>query len=676
MASQVSSDRALMAALQANNPFEKPPVVKEQNIWGDSFPDVASLNAHASNAVFEALAKVRSSDSNLDKVTSIVFIADRGVGKSHIIKRIRKQIQAEGHSLFVYASADKYGDLDLVNCSFQQSVASSLEQLGAEDISQWQEIATLMVSEALETSNSQAKVSSASGLVAKFDTAYQNSRIRGRDLIADLTKAIRRVKPNADAYIVRAILWTLSEERGPLAVKWLAGEQLDAQDALDLRLPPNQQGDKEKEAHALSVVSKILSIAGEYRTVCICFDELDTITANALGFPTATVIADLVRKLFTALQQSEKGKGAVMLTVLLPDIWRGLKQDADVSAKDKVATDGEAINLSNADLNSVTELVSLWLSSFYTARNLIPPTPIYPFEQADLVEYSKGRPYMREVLKWCASYINKKVESFTPEEAKKTPTERFDFAYKNALEQIADDYLDDNGAIASTLSFCFQRITDIDRIKDTPIENVVVKGIEEVTPKSKNSGYINFKLIGIENEEPVTIGIEVLQQTHGLSVGAGFRRLLDYETFGLTRGCLVRSRERKLMRNWDSYEYYQQLIGKGGEWVDLKEDQIKPLLALHYVYEHHEKFDLSIKRLDSFAFVQKLLLNNELIKEILSKPEGALAEDSLEGNELQPLHSEEERQEIAASLSESLDMSSEEEEQLDLEPALVDLEVA
>ncbi len=56
-----------MAALQANNPFEKPPVVKEQNIWGESFPDVASLNAHASDAVFKALDKVRSSDSSLDK---------------------------------------------------------------------------------------------------------------------------------------------------------------------------------------------------------------------------------------------------------------------------------------------------------------------------------------------------------------------------------------------------------------------------------------------------------------------------------------------------------------------------------------------------------------------------------------------------------------------------------
>ena len=210
-----------------------------------------------------------------------------------------------------------------------------------------------------------------------------------------------------------------------------------------------------------------------------------------------------------------------------------------------------------------------------------------------------------KLIKWCASYVNKKVESFTPPDEEKTPTEKFNLAYDNALKHFTEGYLDDNDAIAAALSFCFQKIIDIKYISGTPIENVILQSIEEVTPKSKNGGYINFKIVGTENEQPVTIGVEVLQQTHGLTVGAGFRRLLERETFGLSRGCLVRSRERKLKRNWDSYEYYQQLLEQGGEWVDLTTDEIKPLLALQYVYEHHEKFDLSTKRLDSFTFVKK-----------------------------------------------------------------------
>ena len=91
----------------------------------------------------------------------------------------------------------------LINCSFQQSVAASLEQQGSEGVSQWQEIAALMVIEALKASNPEAKIPSTADLVAKFDKAYQKSRMRGRDLVADLTKAIRRIRPSVDPYIIR-----------------------------------------------------------------------------------------------------------------------------------------------------------------------------------------------------------------------------------------------------------------------------------------------------------------------------------------------------------------------------------------------------------------------------------------------------------------------------------------
>ena len=50
--SNASAEPAILAALSANNPFERPPIVKEQNIWGESFPDIPSLNAAASDTVF------------------------------------------------------------------------------------------------------------------------------------------------------------------------------------------------------------------------------------------------------------------------------------------------------------------------------------------------------------------------------------------------------------------------------------------------------------------------------------------------------------------------------------------------------------------------------------------------------------------------------------------------
>jgi hypothetical protein len=630
------------------------------------------LNAHASDAVFQTLQKVGAASSSLEKVASIVITADRGLGKTHIIRRIRKKVQADNSTLFIYASADKYSDLDFINSAFQRSVAESLEQMGGDQVTQWQEVASLLVADALKHSNPKATIPAPPDLVSKFDIAFQNSLAKGKNLVNDLTKAVRKIKPEADPYITRAVIWTLSEERGAIAVKWLAGESLETQDAVDMRLPINNRSDKERELDALSTVAKILSLIGEYRTVLVCFDELDTIGADENGYPVEMVIMDLVKRLFDSIHQSGTGKGVVILSVIIPDLWRNLQATRDASsAKICTAFKGSPVELKYVNPESVVELVSLWLNDFYKARNFNPPSPVYPFDEKELLDFGKGKPHVREALSWCAAKLPQKIEEILPSSPEKplTPTEKFEIAYQQALEAFSGEHLEDNELIASALQFAFEKIISLEKIGSAPIEGVLLKEIAEVTPRSKNSGYLNFKVVGTENEETVSIGIGVLQQTYGLSVGAGFKRLLDYETFDLSRGCLVRSRERKLKRNWDSYQYYQQLVEKGGEWVDLKEEEIKPLLALKYVYDHHEKFDLTIKRLDSFAFVQKLLVDSPLVKEILSKPEGQVYEESLEGQELEHLHSEEECEEIAAHLEEALaDTSNEDvEEAPDLE---------
>ena len=648
---KASAEADILTALDANNPFERPPVVKEQNIWGESFPDIPSLNAKASDSLFAALKKVRDADSSLEKVTSLVFTADRGVGKSHVIKRIRRRLQATSEGLFIYASADRYGDLSLINSLFQQSIAESLEQPGSEGVTQWQEVATLMVAEALRANRPTAKVPAPPDLVKRFDRVYQDKRAKDRDLVSDLTRAIRKLKPSADAYILRAIIWTLSEERGSLAVKWLAGEQLDAQDAADLRLPANRKSESEANASAPTTIAKILSLIGEYRTVVICFDELDTIAADENGFTTAFVILDLIKRLFDSVGQSERAKGIITLTVLLPNLWRQVKQSKDASSE-KISAYGKPIDLEYLNAETAIELCALTLSKFYEKKKLTAPDPIYPFSEEEIAAFGKGRPSAREALKWFALQLNEKLKAVEPPSL--SPTERFEKAYQNALEQFDLEDLETNDATASALEFCFRKIAGSDRLKDKPIEGVLVKSVEEITPKSKNNDRLHFKVIGEEDGESVVIGVGVVQETHGRSVAAVFRRLLDKETFGLSRGCLVRSRDRKIKRSWDSYEYYQQLIAQGGEWVGLKPEEIKPLLALKYVYDRHEKFDLTTKRLDSFAFIRNLLQSNPLIEEILSRPEGLVATEALEGNELQRLSDDVNLDDLEADLSNSL----------------------
>ena len=456
---------------------------------------------------------------------------------------------------------------------------------------------------------------------------------KGKDLVGELTKAIRRLKPGVDPYIVQAIVWTLSEERGSLAVKWLAGEQLEAQDAADLRLPPNNKTEEEVNAFAPTMIAKLLSLLGEYKSVVVCFDELDTIAADTNGFTPVFVIFDLVKRLFDSVSQSKEAKGLVTLTVVLPDLWRQIEQ-AKFASSEKISAHGKPIDLELLNSETIKELAALTLNRFYSKKRLVPPHELFPFVKEDLTAFGKGRPTPRESLKWLASKLN---ETLAGHVKPVSPSERLERAYQNALTQFDSDDLDSNDQVAAALRFGFEKIIEIDRLREQPIEGVVLRKVEDITPRAKNNGRLNFKIAVEEGGEAVVIGIGVLQESHGLSVGAGFRRLLDLDTFRLSRGCLVRSRDRKIKRNWDSFEYYQQLVAAGGEWVDLKVDEIKPLFALQYVYEHHEKFDLTIKRLDSFAFVRNLLRQSLLIKEILSRPEGIVVEEALEGDELQRL---------------------------------------
>ncbi len=655
--SKASTAADIFAALTAINPFEKPPIVREQNIWGESFPDVPALNAVASDSLFEAMKKVQAAESISEKVTSMVFTAEKGVGKSHVIKRIRHRLQATGEGTFIYASADKYGDLNYVDALFQQSVAESLDQLGSEGVTQWQEVAALMVARAIRASNAQATILAARDLVSRFDQVYHNSRARNRDLVSDLSQAIRRLKPNTDLYLLRAIIWTLSEERGSLAVKWLAGEPLSTQDAADLRLPVQRQAESERNASALSFLCKILAWVSEYKPLVVCFDELDTLVTNDDGYTTVMMILDLVKRLAGAVGQFEGSNGIVILTVMQPDSWRQMKLTRAYSSE-KISSYGKPISLDYLNADTMCDLVTVTLQRFYEKKGLIAPTPIYPFDVEELSVYGKGKPFPREALTWLATKLNEKIEGFSPPIVVLPPMERFKQAYESAIAQFEEINLDSNELIASALSFSFQKITELSSTKDQLIAGVLVKAIEEVTPKRQNSGWLNFKLVGEENDELVVIGIAVLQQTHGLSVGAGFRRLLDTETFGLSRGCLVRSRDRKIQRSWDSYGYYQQLVANGGEWVDLTIEDIKPLMALQYVYEHHEKLDLSLKRLDSFAFVRKLLQQNPLIIEILSRPEGLVVEAALEGEALQPLNEDVDPQDFDEDLLRSLEAES------------------
>ncbi|MGA9381667.1 MAG: hypothetical protein WBV73_23135, partial [Phormidium sp.] len=194
MTNSHSSISDLKKAIESQNPFDRSLIVRSHDVWEQSFPDVPSINSHASDAVFQAIGQIRAGQRS---VIGITIKAEKGLGKSHLISRIRSRLLIEGDCFFAYMSEVDYGDLNRINSNFLNTLTSSLKQPGNQGVMQWQELATALVNEATN------KDYSPQHLISRFPGALaQNS-----GLVDSLTERILQVKPNIEnPYLIQAIL--------------------------------------------------------------------------------------------------------------------------------------------------------------------------------------------------------------------------------------------------------------------------------------------------------------------------------------------------------------------------------------------------------------------------------------------------------------------------------------
>ncbi|MCC5649750.1 hypothetical protein LC609_07820 [Nostoc sp. XA013] len=595
--------------IRNQNPFAGHIVVRPQQIWGKSFPDVPSINVHASNAVFDAVDKVRKRQR---ETVGITITAEKGLGKSHIISRIRHRLQAEDSSLFIYMS--KYDNLNQIKSLFLQSVASSLRAFGSQKVMQWQEIAAALINEAKQWEYTpQQYINMYPGWLSKHSTKA----------IVHLTESVLKVKPEiTNPYIVKAILWTLSPVHINYASYWLSGLELAQSQAEEMGLPNPKNEDR--EAEALSTVRQILDITSNYRVPVICFDELDIADAADNGFLAAQVIANLVKDLYNSLKQG------VLLLAMYPRTWEDqIKALPEAEAVvDRLASeqaDRQPIALKYLNSDDIVALVSQWLQDFYEEHQQTPPHPLYPFDETKLRELGKSRPTVRSVLKWCAEnfvpneiIIDNPTKSTTKTTTTWTSTTihpikpYFDNELAN-VEASIDSLIEEEATIANALWLAFNSL-----IGET-VEGVTIEDIEEIKASAADDGYIDFRIV--DTNRKVRIGVTVVQQD-GRFIGAALKRLIDYKKFELTRGCLVRSKNINPGAALAKQHLRILLKEKGGEWVGLQSQDIQPLLAIYFVWSNRDSYELTEEEVFDFIEQKQLAINNPLVREILSDPSG------------------------------------------------------
>lgn len=612
MSSSSSSIEDLINAIKSQNPFDRPLVVRSQDVWGKSFPDVLSLNAHASDAVFEAIEKVRSGQR---QIVGITITAEKGLGKSHLISRIRHRLQVDGRALFVYMS--ECGDLNRIKTEFLRTLTSSLKQIGSQGVNQWQELATALVNEAYNNSFTCKEL-------------FPEERAKDLRIVDYLRDKVLLIKPDIEnPDIITAIMWTLSPDPGYqlYAINWLSGKNLPQSKADALGLP-NSSTQEDKEAESFNTVRQLLDLISDYKPIVVCFDELDVAECSEAGFTKAQVTASLAKDLYNSIQRG------VLLTAMYPETWTH-QVKALPYAEAVVDRIGEKIfDLRYLNSDDVVALVSQWLKDFYSEKGLTPPHPVYPFDEGKLRELGKEKPIVRRVLKWCAENFILPIDSTpildatTEPEPTRETKQPVQSAHDNelaALESTVENYMDDKATLANALRLGFSKL-----IGQT-VEQVQIEEITEVKAKSADKGYLDFKIVGKENEKVVKIGVAVLQESGGRIIQATLKRLINYQKFDLTRGCLVRSKD--ISSNAAvARAYLSQLLSPelGGEWARLRIEDIKPLLALMRVQKAREDYELSEDQINDFIVQKRIAIDNNLIHEILSDPSGQIPDDVID----------------------------------------------
>lgn len=605
---QSSSPENLNELISKKNPFNRELIVKKQNVLGKNFPDVPSINAHASNAVFTAIDEICQEQ----RVVGITIQAEKGLGKTHLISRIRHQLQEKGGALFVYIA--EYNDLNSIKPEFLKNLVFSLKEEGSKKVSQWQELATALVSEAKNKNIDPIK------LVNKFNQLLE----RKSSLVDELTDEILGIKPEIDnPDLVKAILWTLDKRYAPYAYKWLSGKSIPQSKAEKMDLP--NDSDEDKQAESFDTTCQLLDLISDYNPLVICFDQLEGTDISDGGYTKAQVIATFAMDLYNSM------KRGIIVTALYPEIWVSQIRAITFAEAliDRIGERVVALDYLNSD--RVVDLVGQYLDEYYQENQLTPPNRVYPFAENKLKELGKQRATARDVLQWCQKnwrLPTEEDEDNTDEDKtgiSETLERSFDcnkveLAYKSELENIdSEESLENETKIAKALVFGFQQM-----IGQT-LEGVNIQEIEPtVSPKNK---YINLKVIGEENGQKVKIGVAVMQASAGRTVTAGLSHLSDYNKYDLTRGCLVRSKQISPNAR-KAHDNLQELLGqKGGEWVALKEEEVKPLIAIHSVYTTREEREISEAEIFEFITQNNLVVDNPLLLEILSDPSGEVPEN-------------------------------------------------
>ncbi|AGP39599.1 hypothetical protein [Sorangium cellulosum] len=407
-----------MDALKAFEAIDFQSTQNLDSVWQDPRYDVPSLHQRGRR---EVLAKVRSMAESQETGSPLgwVFVGPAGIGKTHMLSAIRREIFKVPASFVLVHMTDVHDFWETVLLGFIDSLQ---RPAGATDRTQGQLIVQHIAA--------QVRGGDGSAMTRELATLRPPKLVNEMDALVQGLGRAHRAQTLKHADTLRALVLLNSDdmELSNLGYAWLQGHGVDESDMkkFDFNI---------REKRPSAVVEGLSWLTSLRCPTVIAIDHLDAIVTEHHLLADASSVPDehTARQIISRNIIESVGRGLMelrdvtrrTLTVVacLYETWDKMKATALKSTTHRYEDPRILVNLS--DVAMAEDLVSARLDDGYKRVGFTPPYRRWPFAPSAFASISDGGKSPRDLLRRCEQHRRKclddervsELTSFVAEEA-------------------------------------------------------------------------------------------------------------------------------------------------------------------------------------------------------------------------------------------------------------------
>lgn len=319
--------------------------------WSDDFVDLATLNAGASEAIEEAIGKLRTTareEPRALRSTSLVVVGSPGAGKTHLFARVRRRTGPR--AVFVHIRPLVHAEMSprFLLGEIVSQLANSTQGLP--------QVSALVGSFLAHLGGA------ATSFPTTFLEAYEHMPERAREerLDADLERALELWPALDESYLAR--LLRVPFAKGPTRralLAWLQGRDCDVAQLQRIGATASLSEDVAPVA-----IRTLAMVAAPGAPIVLVFDQLENLVENGAAGARLLAYAHLTSELVDTV------RGLTLVHLALDTEWdRGIEPALNASQRSRLVMRRETLALPSSKERE--ELLRLWCGKI--------PDPAEPF---------------------------------------------------------------------------------------------------------------------------------------------------------------------------------------------------------------------------------------------------------------------------------------------------------